>query len=399
MGRKKAESFEFTRASVERAQCPEGRAQAFYWDTVQPELGLRVTSNGARAFIFEGKLGRQTVRLTVGPATMKIRAAKDRRGKPLTEGADVEAARLGSLLRQGIDPRAEKAAKIAQQRADRETAKVERMRDALSALEAWRVYCSERAATWGARHLADHQQMVSAGGEERKRSSVKVKVAGPLYSLLSRPLAEVDAEAVESWLEKESKSRPTRASLAFRMLRSFVNWCAEHPDFRSVVHTDACKGRRVRDKLVKPGEKKDALQSEQLASWFAEVRKLAPVPAAYLQALLLTGARREELAALRWEDIDFRWGSLRIRDKVEGERTIPLTPYVATLLRGLKARNEVPPKWPRRLCANSEALAKAQMEWKPSPWVFASRAAANGRLQEPRIGHNRALHAAGLPHI
>jgi len=53
-----------------------------------------------------------------------------------------------------------------------------------------------------------------------------------------------------------------------------------------------------------------------------------PVIAAYLQGLLLTGARRNELAALRWADVDFQWKSLTIRDKVEGERTIPLTPYL-----------------------------------------------------------------------
>ena len=36
--------------------------------------------------------------------------------------------------------------------------------------------------------------------------------------------------------------------------------------------------------------------------------------------------------------MDFQWNSLTIRDKVEGERTIPLTPYVASLLLTLKAR-------------------------------------------------------------
>jgi integrase len=55
---------------------------------------------------------------------------------------------------------------------------------------------------------------------------------------------------------------------------------------------------------------------------------------------------------------------------VEGERTIPLTPYIASLLACLPRRNE---------------------------WVFSSLAAASGRLQEPRIMHNKALTAAGLP--
>lgn len=32
-------------------------------------------------------------------------------------------------------------------------------------------------------------------------------------------------------------------------------------------------------------------------------------------------------------------------------------------------------------------------------WVFSSPTAADGRLKEPRNGHERALSAAGLPHL
>ena len=62
--------------------------------------------------------------------------------------------------------------------------------------------------------------------------------------------------------------------------------------------------------------------------------------AAYLQTLLLTGARPGEIMALRWEDLNLRWKGLTIRDKVEGEREIPLTPYVAMLLAALPRRND-----------------------------------------------------------
>ncbi|MDD7998713.1 preprotein translocase, partial [Kosakonia radicincitans] len=56
-------------------------------------------------------------------------------------------------------------------------------------------------------------------------------------------------------------------------------------------------------------------------AWFAAVRQVwSPVASTYLQAFLLTGARREEMAALRWEDVDFQWDSLSITDKVEGAR-------------------------------------------------------------------------------
>jgi integrase len=70
------------------------------------------------------------------------------------------------------------------------------------------------------------------------------------------------------------------------------------------------------------------------------VRKIHnPVVAAYCQTVLLTGARPGEVLEMRWEDLNTKWKGLTIRDKVEGERTIPLTPYVAHLLAALPHRN------------------------------------------------------------
>ena len=42
-----------------------------------------------------------------------------------------------------------------------------------------------------------------------------------------------------------------------------------------------------------------------------------------------------EVLALRWDDLNTQWQSMTIRDKVEGERVIPLTPYVARMLGAL----------------------------------------------------------------
>jgi integrase len=80
------------------------------------------------------------------------------------------------------------------------------------------------------------------------------------------------------------------------------------------------------------------------------------------------------MIALRWVDVDMRWKSLTIRDKVAGERQVPLTPYVAELLTALP-----------RIARN--------------PWVFSSAAAKTGRLQDPSSNHQRAIAVAGLPHL
>ena len=67
--------------------------------------------------------------------------------------------------------------------------------------------------------------------------------------------------------------------------------------------------------MGKTGVKQDALLREQLVAWFAAVRQIGnPVAAAYLQTLLLTGARPGEVLGLRWEDVNIKWRGLTIRD-------------------------------------------------------------------------------------
>ena len=147
-----------------------------------------------------------------------------------------------------------------------------------------------------------------------------------------------------------------------------------------------------KENLPKQKAKTDCLQREQLPAWFAAVRKIkSPTIANYLQALLLTGARREGLAWMKWADVDFKWNSLTIHDKVEGERVIPLTPYVYSLLAELHTINNTPPKLKK-----IRGQEVPQPKWKPSEWVFASRAAASGRLQEPSIQHRKACAAVGI---
>ena len=69
---------------------------------------------------------------------------------------------------------------------------------------------------------------------------------------------------------------------------------------------------------------------------------------------------------------------MKIKDKIEGERIIPLTPYVSEILRGL---------------ATTLKISTAEANW-----VFVSNS-ASGRLVEPRSAHNRALNDAKLPHL
>ncbi|MES2150699.1 MAG: integrase family protein [Pseudomonadota bacterium] len=356
------------------------KQQSILWDAKTPGLGLRVTTGGARSYIFETRLHGKTVRITIG----------DTRTWTVTK-AQAEATRYKAQTDQGIDPRQVKVA----QRAQAEAASVEAKRQDIKFGDVWPVYLAARKSRWGEQHYQNHVNLAAIGGQEKKRGKGET-VAGPLAPLRPLLLSELTPSKVAEWLEKEAKARPTNAAQSYRILRAFIRWADSQPEYRDIVPAQAYSASNVRDALPKSRAKEgDSLQREQLPGWFAAVRKIPnEVISYYLQGLLLTGARREELAALRWEEVDFQWRSITIRDKVEGTRTIPLTPYFASLLSNLKRINDTPPtvRQMRRL----DAVGKV---WVPSPWVFSSSTAASGRLTEPRIAHTQALEVAGIPHV
>lgn len=368
---------------IRKFACPSDKPQAFLRDSGVPGLGVRATA-GAKAFIFQSRLkdGR-TVRITIG----------DWRTYGIDE-ARREARRLQILIDQGHDPREEKQEKI-----KAAVAKLERDRLMQApTLEAWADYIEARRHHWQELHLSAHLDAGKEGGEPRQRGARGTTQPGILRSLLDRPLSAIDAPTLQAWLKTEAARRPSRARLAYGMLRAFLNWCADQPAYSGIVNADACGSRAVREELPKKNARRDALLREQLQVWFAAVSKIRnPGTSAYFQAILLTGARPGEMAALRWEDVDFQWNSLTIRDKVEGERTIPMTPYVAALLRNLDTTNRTPPRV-RRLGAQPESSPAAE-PWKPSPWVFASARSATGRLANPVLTHKRACASAGIEPI
>jgi integrase len=391
----------FTAGRVNGFRCPADKTQAFLWDSTAPGLGLRATPAGKPAYVFQSVYQGKDLRITIGgPEAWSI------------PDAQAKARELQRLIDEGKDPRdlkrnaiaaaeAKKAAVLAQVEADRV--------DALTVGEAWAAYLADRRPFWGDRHYADHLKMTKAGGEVAKRGvkalpdGTKPKtVPGPVYRLLPVPLRDLTPAMLEAWATEEAKTRPTWARLCWRCLKVFLNWCAEHPDYaRLLVTANPAKTKRTREVLGKPQVKDDALQREQLAAWFAAVRQIQnPVIAAYLQTMLLTGARPGEVLTLKWEDVNTQWKGLTIRDKVEGERVIPLTPYVAHLLAELPRRNEWVFSSTRALAmdeANTHRRARNHAaKGQAAPAGDVAQVSASGHLTDPSSAHRCACATAGL---
>jgi len=346
----------FTAIKIKGLGCEDGKSQTIYWDSKTPGLGLRVTPTDNQAYVFQTWFNGTNLRLTIGGVDAWSLGA-----------AQAEARRLKVLTDQGTDPRVERANAEAENKAGRLKGTIGRI--------VWDEYIKARQHQWGDRHKADHKDMVRKGGEKITRGlragQSPIKQKGILLDILSLPINEITKDKIAALVKKESKIRPARARAALSALKAFLTWAADQSDYAALADKSACD--RLTKELPAKQAKDDCLQKEQLKIWFESVNKIGnPVISSYLQILLLTGARRNELASMEWADVDTQWHTALIKDKVEGSRTIPLTPYVELLINNLSRKNK---------------------------YVFASPTAKSGRLTEPRKAHQAAIESAGIPNL
>ena len=185
----------FTAERVAAFKCQQGKQQSIYWDGKSPGLGLRVTSAGAKSYVFETSMHNKTIRVTIGDVrTWTI-------GK-----AQAEARRLRTLTDQGIDPRLERV----KQRARVAAEHAEIKRNVVTLGDAWEEYLKARKAKWSDRTYKDHVRLSSMGGADKKIGKGETK-AGPLAELMPLRLAELSGIRIAEWLIEESKTRPTSA--------------------------------------------------------------------------------------------------------------------------------------------------------------------------------------------
>lgn len=350
-----------TSGLIERLSCTEGKTKVFLRDSEMPGLAVRATDKGAKAFVFQRKTKEGSfLSKTIGPPSVWS-----------IEQARTEARKLALTVDQGQDPRELERQQRAEQEAQRQQAKAK----ALTVGDIWPLYLQngrpKRRDAWKPRYLADLHAMALPGGEPKKRGTGLTR-PGPLFPLLALSLSGVTEDALKAWFDREAIAGKHQAARALMMFRGFLRWCASQPEYRDLVDKEAGQAPAIVQNLPATTRRTDALEAAQVAGWWSGVEKLSNHAAsAYLRALLLTGARREEMAALRWADVDFRWRKLTLADKVESTRTIPLTSYLYHLIASLPRCGE---------------------------YVFASTGRA-GRIVDVRSSHAKALQSAGIEHL
>ncbi len=335
----------FTVPKVENFASKDGK-EAFMWDSDTPGLGLRVTGKGGKSYVFRYNIGNRRNRLTIGSFQIWTLPA-----------ARQEARRLHQLLDQGEDPR--KARKALR---DTEGA------NSLYFKDVFEQYLKANKTRWSDRHYDDNLFHARPNG-------------GVLWPMLQKRLADIDQQTVNRWAQNvasepvkgyRNQGKSAKLRHGFMRLRAAWRWAYERDEYHpAMASPDIFSNSILRTLVPAASPKRDALTKVQLKAWFDTVQKIGnPYISAYLQILLLTGARRNELTRLKWSDIDTQWKTIWLHDKVEADgRVIPLTPYVEFLISRLK---------------------------KKKKWVFYSERSKSKHIEEPRIQHKKALAEAGI---
>lgn len=269
------------------------RKEARYvvWDADLPAFGIEVSPNGSKSYkLFYRARGRLR-KLTIG-----------RHGAITAEEArDLAEKALGSVAH-GHDPAGDK---LAARRG---------------------VRFSEAFEDWLERHVV------------AKRKSATQEQYGLLFTKHLKPrfgtrrIVDITRADIAG-LHKALKATPYAANRAVACLRSFFGWCERQglrPDNSNPARLIEPYREKKRERLLTADELARlgaALKESEAEEW--------PWATAALRLLLLTGARRGEVLAMRWDQVDLATGTARLPDSKTGAKTIHLGAPARAVLAGI----------------------------------------------------------------
>ena len=287
---RKGFEMKLTKATVAGLTLPVDRDDKTYWDDDIPLFGVRLRKGGSKGWVFWYRLGGRASPLRkIGlGATSAVSAAEAR----------AEAGKLYARVRLGQDPVGAKAEVIT--------------RAGESVGNALRPFLARQAKRLKPRSYA----------EVERHLLVQTK---PLHQL---QLATVDRRAIASLLaEVGVSSGPFAANRLRASLSAFFTWTMREGRLEAnpVANTNRHEESGSRERVLTNDELRAVWTATGGGDQYSAIARL----------LLLTGARRDEIGGLKWDEIDF--GNAMI--SLPGERTknskpfdIPLAPTALAIL-------------------------------------------------------------------
>lgn len=279
--------FNFTKATIEALPIPE-KGWTYYYDLKVQGLGIGVGATGKKSFILYRKINGRPERITLG--RYPDLAIEQARGK---------ASELNADIAEGKSP------------ADRlRAAKREMTLDDL-----FQEYMERRAAF------------------NRRPDKPKATYRLYLSDWSNRKLSTISHEEVDRLHKKIGRSNgQVTANIVLKLLHVMFNkainewriWKGENP-----AHGIAKFSEQSRDRF---------LQSDELPRFFQAVAEEENETIRdYVLISLLTGARRSNVLAMRWKDINFDRAEWRIEETKNGTpQTVTLSPEVIEILHNRK---------------------------------------------------------------
>lgn len=296
----------------------------FVWDTKFTGLGLKVNKGGTKVFVFQARLG--------GIGNAKRRTIGKHPMTSLQQAIDI-AQEWSQLFATGIDPKDKRDDQLKKNHA-REKAAVQA---GITFGTAFTDYFERKKGGWSARYITDHRDAA------KPHLSDKDYQPGCFDYIWDKLLTELTPELIEQWVHHENETRASRMAQAHRMYKAFVNWSSEIEEYKGLVPDKSATAKIVSSSIKKAGRHKDTLQRQQLKPWFDLVTSdaISDSHAAALICMLMNGSRPNEMLSLKWSDVDFKWKTIKITDKVDQwERIIPLTPYTEKMMLSLPKIND-----------------------------------------------------------
>lgn len=291
-----------TKRSVDEL-LPQAR-DTFLWDVTRKGFGVKVTPAGKRIYILQYRMG--------GRLTPTKRYKIGVHGAGWTpELASREAQRLLYLIAQGTDPAEEKR----------------RKRYALSELSFNAV-----ADRYEAKGMAG----LRTGSQDFIKSILRVHLRPKLGKRALPAISGGDIIALLDDLPGESLALRRNV---YAVVRRVITWAKG----RGIIDRNPLEG-------IEPppaaASRDRVLNDDELRIVWNASADLGPIFAAFVRLLLLTGQRRDEVAALEWQELDrarAEWILPALRAKNTREHLIPLSDQAVSLFDTLAGGT----KWPR----------------------------------------------------
>lgn len=341
----KRNNVSFTRARADGFRCPENKSSDRLNFSNLQGLCLEVSKSGSKKWVFSKKI------IGVkGPRALFTKTLGDYHALKLDEAITL-ATPFSQLCGQGIDPRIKaQETKLAEQK----KIKI----NSVTFKDLHRAYVEYATPDWSEKTLADYMQTI-ASPTSRSPSG------GPLYSILDEPLASINRDRIEAWVEHESKlNRKATTAKARRMLFACLVWRLEQDRYEDLIDRKILSSKSIKAKTTSNRTKADDMvDPENLGILLQALSSIDNhIIRTYLLTTLLLGCRREEIMALKWTYLDPNTKSTKINCKIKGRvedgggRAIPVGDWLWSQLQNLPRHGD---------------------------YIFYSAQSKSGRLQNP----------------